>query len=121
MRITSLNMKGIRSPIKRLKILHHLNRLKTDIALLQETHLKTPDFVRMKKLWMGTALGSEVVGRKAGVLILIHNNFPCEIIDTDDQGHFITAKLRLGNKDLQISSVYAPNSPGQSFFCELST
>lgn len=76
MKIVSWNVKGLRTPAKRLKILRHLKRLKMDIALLQETHLKSPDFQRMKKLWVGTVLGSDASNRRAGVLILIHKNLP---------------------------------------------
>lgn len=123
MRVNSWNIKGLTSPIKRPKVLSHLKRLKPDIALIQEAHRKGPDFVRMKKLWVGRALGSEAVGRKAGVLMLIHKKLPCEVssVDSDKQGCFITVRLCIGNRALQISNVYAPNSPSQSFFCELST
>lgn len=104
-----------------MKILRHLKRLKTDIALLQETHLSTPDFHRMKKLWVGTVLGSDSNGRKAGVSILIHKNLPCMVlsVETDSQGRLISAHIQLGTKDLIVS--YAPNNPTKQFFSELST
>ena len=100
-----------------MKILRHLKRLKADIALLQETHLSASDFPRMKKLWVGTVLGSEAVGRKAGVLLLIHRNLPCTVqaVNTDSQGRLVSAHLKIGSKDLVISNVYAPNSPGKHF------
>lgn len=47
------NVKGLRSPQKRMKVLRHLRKLKTDVAMLQETHLHSQDFFRMRKLWMG--------------------------------------------------------------------
>lgn len=82
MKITSCNVKGSRSPIKKtIKIL--FKGLKTDIALLQESHPTFQDFHRMKKLWVGTVLGSNAVGRKAGVVILIGKNLPCDIISLD--------------------------------------
>ncbi len=37
--ITSRNMRGIPFPAKRVKILNHLHKLKSDICLLQKTHL----------------------------------------------------------------------------------
>lgn len=123
MRVISWNVKGLGFPIKRLKVLRHLQRTKTDIALLQESHLTSLDFHHMKKLWVGTVLGSDAVGRKAGVLILIHKNLPCKILsmDSDDQGCFLTAHVHLGNRDRLISNMYAPNSPGKQFFGDLSS
>lgn len=48
--ITTWNVKGLRSPIKRTKILRHLKKLNTDIALLQETHIEASDYFRIKTL-----------------------------------------------------------------------
>ena len=123
MKVISWNVKGLRSPNKRMKILRHLKRIKADIALLQETHLSASDFPRMKKLWVGTVLGSEAVGRKAGVLLLIHKNLPCSVlaVNSDSHGRLISAHLKIGSKELVVSNVYAPNSPGGSFYCELSS
>lgn len=75
----------------------------------------------MKKLWVGTVLALDAVGRKAGVLRLIHKNLPCEIlsVDSDSQGRFLSARLCLGNRELKISKVYAPISPNKQFFCDL--
>lgn len=47
--ITSWNVKGLRSPNKRTKILRHLKKLDTDVDLLQETHLAAADYFRLKK------------------------------------------------------------------------
>lgn len=47
--ITSWNVKGLGSPIKRTKILGHLKKLKTNIALLQETHMSAQDYFRLRK------------------------------------------------------------------------
>lgn len=120
MKVTSWNVKGLRPPIKRLKILRHLNRLKTDIALLQESHLTSPDF---HKLWVGTFLGSDAIRHMAGVLIFIHKNLFCEVlsVESDNQGRFLTAIIRLGNRDMILSNAYAPNNPRKQFFGDLST
>lgn len=104
MKVTSWIVKGLRSPFKRLKILHHLKRLKTDIALLQETRLTPPDFHCMRKLWVGNVLGSSSLDHKAGVIILIHKNLPYKVlfVHTDNQGHFISIHMKLGNRELVI-------------------
>lgn len=105
MKITYWNVKGLRSPFKRLKILCPVKRLKTDITLFQETHLTSPDLHHMKKLCIGTVLGLNALDRKAGVIILIQKNLPCKVlsIDTDSQGRFIYIHIELGNRELVVS------------------
>lgn len=68
-------------------------------------------------------LGTDAVGHKVGVIILIQKNLPCEVIsiDLDDQGRLLTVHVQLGDRDLVISNVYAPNNPGKHFFGDLST
>lgn len=51
--IITLNVKGLRSPNKRMMVLRHLKRLKADIALLKEAHLEEKDFSRLQHLWVG--------------------------------------------------------------------
>lgn len=73
-KIVSWNVKGLRSPYKLMKILRHSQWVRTDVALLQETHLDAADFFRMKRLWVRQVLVLALVGRKAGVLILIQKS-----------------------------------------------
>lgn len=49
MKVISLNVNGLRSPIKQSKILLKLKRENIDIAFLQETHLRETEHVRLKK------------------------------------------------------------------------
>lgn len=70
-RLVSWNVKGLCSPYKRIRVLRHLKKLKTNIAMLQETHLPAHGFHRMCKLWVGEVVGSPAIDRKAGILILL--------------------------------------------------
>lgn len=65
-RLVSWNVRGLRSPHKRMMVLRHLRILNADIAVLQETHLPEEDFFRMRRLWVGEIAGSAAKGRKAG-------------------------------------------------------
>lgn len=123
MKIVSWNVKGLWSPNKRMAILRYLKRLKTDIALLQETHLPSADFWRMRKLWVGQTHGSASTNGKAGVLILIHKRLSCEVVssDHDVEGRLLTLHLRLSSKDLILTNIYASNSPTKSFFQAVAT
>lgn len=79
--------------------LRHLKRLNAEIALIQESHLTASDFHR------------------------IHKRFSCDIIssESDTQGRYVSVHLRFQNKELIVSSIYAPYSPDQGFFTDIST
>lgn len=116
MKIISWNVKGLHSLHKRMAILHHLKRLKADVALLQESHLTEADFPRMCKLWVGQVYGSAAAKGKAGVVILIHKNLPCEVLSSvhDTEGRILTLTLKLFSRKWALTNVYAltlhPNS-----------
>lgn len=46
------NCKGFNHPIKRSKVLHHLQHLKADVVYLQETHLKLSDHAKLCRRWI---------------------------------------------------------------------
>lgn len=62
-KIISWNFNGLHSPIKRMKVLHHLKYLRADTALLQESHLPETAFHHLKKLWVGEVVGSSVLSQ----------------------------------------------------------
>lgn len=86
--IVTWNVRGLKSPHKRGMILRHLKKLRTDIALLQETHLLEKDFPRMAKTWVGEVVGSPALERKAGVMILLKKGLRINLlsIERDDKG-----------------------------------
>lgn len=63
-----------------MAVLCHLKHLKADIVILQETHLTTADFSHIRKFWVGQVLGSPAIKGKAGVLLLILKQIPCEVL-----------------------------------------
>lgn len=118
MKIISWNVKGLRSPNKRIKILRYLKRLRPDIAFLQETHLAEEDFHRLAKLWVGQVLGSPSTQGKAGVITLIHKNFPHTLIshDNDSDGRESHTVLSCGGEEIHLYNVYGPNGDNRTFF-----
>lgn len=103
-------------------ILGHL-KLRTDIALLQETHLPEIDFHRMNKQWVGEVVGLPALGRKAGVLILLRKGLRVKILDVegDEAGRRATILLEENGVQIRITNIYAPNSPSIAYFQELSS
>ena len=47
------NVKGISNKTKRYKIITHLKSLESDVAMLQETHLKNTEAVKLRQRWVG--------------------------------------------------------------------
>lgn len=91
--------------------------------ILQETHLSAEDFSHMRKLSAGQVFGSSAVRGKAGVLLLIHKNLPCEVlsVDGDDEGRILIVKLKTSAWEWVLSNVYAPNSPSKQCFQKLTS
>lgn len=79
-KIISWNVKSLKSPNKRMQILRHMKRLCSGIVFMQETHPKSEDSDRLKKLWVGSIFGSPAIDGKAGVITLIHKNFPYRLL-----------------------------------------
>lgn len=122
-KITTWNVKGLRSPSKRSQILRHLKKLKVDIAMLQEIHLDSQDFFRMKKFWVGSVVGAPANGRSAGVLTLISKTLLHSVLhhDCDHQsGRWSHLTLQLGSST-DLWNIYGPNNDNRCFFTELQT
>lgn len=110
-RITSWNVKGLNSPIKRAKILKHLKYLKTDVAFLQETHLKIADHFRIRKSWVGQVYHSNFDSKARGTAILFSKKtqFVLDEIINDHQGRFIVVSGILNQVPVVLVNIYAPN------------
>ncbi|XP_056391772.1 uncharacterized protein LOC130284889 [Hyla sarda] len=120
-KVITWNVKGLKSPQKRIKILRYLKCLGPDIVLLQETHLVEADFLRMQKLWVGRALGSSAVDGRSGVLTLIHKSFACKILshEADEAGRLSLVHLEHNGNSYSIYNIYAPNNDNNYFFASL--
>ena len=51
--VKSWNSGGLNNPVKLSRIQNHLTNLKTEIALLQETHLMPSEAIQLKQKWVG--------------------------------------------------------------------
>lgn len=109
------------------KILRSLKKLHVDVALLQETHLLTENFDRLKKNWVGEVIGFSGIGRKSGVIILIKKCIPYTIQKTEiyliDRRISVTITHNNAPQTppLTITNVYVPNSPTIKYFKDLTT
>ncbi len=105
-RFVSWNVRGLNGPVKRTRIFTHIKRLKTEIAFLQETHLRIEDHNRLRKTWVGQVYHSSFNHRARGAAIIIHKRvqFTASGTISDPQGRYIIVSGHL----LVLVSVYAP-------------
>lgn len=83
-RFTSWNLRGLNGPIERTRVLSHLKNVKTDIAFLQETHLRVYDHTGLDRFSTPTSIGVREVQ-------LLHKRveFSSEQVVSDPNGRFI--------------------------------
>ena len=114
---TTWNVKGLNNPIKRSRVLAHLAFLQTDIAFVQETHLRTTDIARMQRGWVGNIFHSKFNTKARGAMILIHKNIPFEAnrVIADTNGRFIIVSGQLLSRRVVLACVYAPNWDDNNF------
>lgn len=99
----------------------HLKVLNTDIAFLQETHLRLCDHNRMCKPWVGQIFHSAFNSKARGAAILInkHVQFSPSQVISDPRGRFVIVSGILYQTSVVLVSVYAPNSDNPSFMTSL--
>ena len=73
--ISSLNVRGLGNNDKRREIFQWLRKKKFSIYMLQEVHCTERSFETWAAEWGYTAFFSGMAGNKAGVAILLNNNF----------------------------------------------
>ena len=64
--------------VKRQNITSYLQQLNSDIAFLQETHLKNDHVNHLKKSWVSQVFHSQFNAKAKGTAILIHKDIPFE-------------------------------------------
>ena len=70
LKLISWNVKGIQNPSKIYNVLSHLESLKCDIAMIQETHMNMDESKKLKQRWVGQVFSSPGSGAARGVIIL---------------------------------------------------
>ncbi len=89
--ILSLNVNGLNSAVKRIRVLEYLHRKSISCALIQETHLKQSDVARFQNKYYKLAAFSCALNKTKGVLILVNRklNLTIEHLGSDEKGRFV--------------------------------
>lgn len=120
-KIVSWNIAGCKHVIKRKRILTYLKQKKTDLALIQETHLNEEESAKLKREWVGQVYYSAFSTRKRGVIILVRKNIDFRVLKqiTDKEGRWVILDAMLESQRITIANIYGPNAISPNFFNEL--
>lgn len=121
-RLTSLNVKGANSAIKRRKILLYLKQKNPDLVFLQETHLEKNDVLLLQRDWVGKVLYSAGSSSQRGVAILIRKNFNIKVLkqQSDEEGRWIAMDAELFGIRCTFMNICAPTADLPGFFVDIS-
>lgn len=122
-KIGTLNVGGIHSPIKRKKILLYLKKLQIDVALLQETHLLPPEVVKLGTMGWKVIASAPFSSKARGVVILSRQTLEVNIHSSilDPQGRFAIVDVSIENTRMLLCNLYAPNVYSKQFFLHIIT
>lgn len=121
LKLITWNVQGIGHVVKRKKMLTHLKKQKSNIALLQETKLSDVEHLKLRTDWVDQIYFSSHSQNKKGTAILINKNLPC-ILDHDEkdsEGRFILITCSILKQHITILNVYAPNNDSPQFMSQV--
>lgn len=118
LKFCSWNCKSLNQQIKWSRVLHHFQHLVSQIAFLQETHVKVSDDSGLQKGWVGQLYHSAFQSKARGAAILIHKSVPVVSSDviSDPNGRYIIVTGSIYNTKLILANVCAPNLDDNNFF-----
>ena len=122
LKILSLNVRGLGTPIKVTSLCNELNLLNFDIVLLQETHVSCPKQAKtFERSWRGKCYWSFGTGKSAGVAVLLPPHFSGSVqrFLFDSDGRILSLLFTFGlSCKLNLINIYAPNvvSERKTFF-----
>ncbi len=119
--VSSLNVNGLRSPVKLDQLKNLLKQKQIPVLFLQETHF---DDVFCQNLVFEnySVFWSHGSNFSRGVGILVSKIFGTASFSHSDQnGRLLVVNLKFNSSNLKLINIYAPNSPGERnhFFKEL--
>ena len=121
--VFSQNCRGLKNMQKRRDLFHYIRSKKYNIACLQDVHIDRNMYSYVKAEWGYNIILSAKEGTNAsrGVMILINNNFSCDVgqIITDPDGNFVIMELKVLDKKITLASIYGPNEDKPQFYRNL--
>ena len=121
LKIGSLNARGLNNRLKRKRLLQRIRKDNYDIFMCQESHIENNEGPLWEAEWGGKMIYSAGSGQCRGVCTYISNRLNFLLLDvvTDDIGRYSIIKMQLGEKQVAVCNVYAPNKDDPDFFSKL--
>lgn len=110
MNIISLNVNGFRSYQKLNNMFALIEDWNIDVILLQETHWDDSIVSDVEKSWNWKIFNNSFNNNSRGVAILVNRKFKdyAKLLNTDNEGRFISITLEVDTEIITIANVYAP-------------
>lgn len=110
LKMTTLNVNGIRHTPKRRAIFKELRDTKSDIIFLQETHSSIVDFKIWKAEWGGEAIFSHGRSNSKGVAILFARGIDFKLLfqSADIEGRYLLLNIEIDGQTATLINIYAP-------------
>ena len=119
--IISVNVRGLNSDEKRVRLYTWINDIKADAIFLQETHYTEKNIFKYDSRWTGKSVhcfSDSPFSR--GVSILFKKELNIEIIEKHRSldGRKLLLKVKMHDKIFSLLNIYAPNTINErcSFF-----
>jgi exonuclease III len=111
LKIISFNVKGMKGPEKRAKVLEWLSQKKADVVLKQESHFEEVDRTKWEGGWNGSIYASQGANNARGVCTLINARLNFEFVKTykDADGRWLIVVVKIKDQEYCISNYYGPN------------
>ena len=117
-RVISWNVNKTQNPTKLKKCLLYLKSRQADVVLLQETHMRNSEAMKLRKALVGHVFHSSFDSKKRGVAILVHKKLKLVLLKehTDEEGRIVCIETIINGKKINICNIYAPNEDDPDFF-----
>lgn len=122
-RIISWNINGTQNPTKLKKCLLYLKSRQADVVLLQETHMKSSEAMKLRRGWVGHVFHSSFDSKKRGVAILVHKKLKFVLLKEhkDEEGRVVCIESIIDGKKINLCNIYAPNEDDPDFFHKINS
>lgn len=110
LKISSWNVRGLGTPLKKLAVLSVLENYRVDLVCLQETHLTrdTTQFLQMHKFQHQYHAVHSSYSRGVSILVRTGVNFSCRQTRIDEMGRFIFLFCSINGAMYVLANIYIP-------------
>ena len=124
LRLFSVNVRGLRSKLKRKSMFTYFRERKYDIICLQETYLTKDVSEGWEKEWGGKLIYNECTYHSSGQVILFRNGVTInEVNIVYNSRRILITKFEMVSNQIAVVNMYAPAGSQEkiSFFDELAS